>query len=240
MTPKKPKGLPPLKPPAARPGHRSVLVACSATGRAAWAEFKVEEHPNGYRALFWVGNARAVPDLEAARRGDRYRAVPSVGNGGDGGGDATSGPGERGDGAVGANEVVWDGWSCGVCGTDFTPVPGLEQYTMWRCGTCATLYCPGGFRPHPGVRGEAGEGKYFTWCPGCGERTTLEEHQEIAGIIDSFDSTPGRRPTAAEEGRGLGSGSATEAGQDERRGLGPGAGGGLDVRRGDDGVNPRG
>lgn len=158
--------LPPLRSPAVSAGNLAVLVACSKTGRASWAEFQRHEGTSGtYYA--WAGNVPAVPDLEAVRRGDSGGASA-----------ATSGSA-----SVPADLMWWREWSCGVCGANSTPVPGKASSRFWRCGVCAMLYCPGGYEAEGG-------GVWSVSCPGCGSRQAIREGEET-GKIDEYGTSRG-------------------------------------------------
>lgn len=63
------KGLPPLEEPFVKPGHRVLLMACSKTGRASWADLApLAKHDGGFR---WVGHIPAIPDFAAIKGGTK-------------------------------------------------------------------------------------------------------------------------------------------------------------------------
>ena len=182
------RGLPALKEPVIREGNRTVLVACSKTGRASWAEFS----PTTGGGYAWTRNVPAIPDLNAAKRGAPASSSEASAQGG----------------GMPASSVVWDHWSCGVCGSRSTPLPGSEQYFIWRCGICGVLFCTGGIHPSPDQAG-----LWETQCPGCGSRRTFSDDDEY-GTIDELE---GRSGSHVDTSRGLGSGESSN-----RRGLGSG------------------
>ena len=125
-----------------------------------------EPRSGGYS---WARNVPAIPDLEAAKRG--APALPPEGSSQGGG--------------MPSDSVVWDRWSCGVCSSRSTPVPGSELYFIWRCGSCRVLFCTGGIHPSPDQAG-----LWETQCPGCGSRKTFSEDDEY-GTIDELDGRSG-------------------------------------------------
>lgn len=164
------RGLPPLEEPVVEPGHRVMLVACSKTGRASWADLEpLAGREDAYR---WVKNLPAVPDFKAIRGGKRP------------GSKSATGGGSSGD-ALSDEAVFWNGYHCGVCECDSAPVPGHEGVIFWQCSVCRVLYCSGGF-----VR--TGEDAWHMTCPGCGSTSVLEAHEET-GTISEYQASTGRR-----------------------------------------------
>lgn len=192
------RGLPPLEEPIVEPGHRVVLIACSKTGRASWADLEpLANYEGGFR---WVGNLTAVPDLKAIR-GEERKGTKRAGGG-------ASGSGNVGGGTLKEGSLYWGGYHCGVCECSSCPVPGHEDSIFWQCNACQTLYCSGGFE-------RTGEDAWYLTCPGCGSLFVLEAHAEI-GTISEYQSNTGRK--AGSEGRRL----TGKGRSDSRRQLGGG------------------
>ncbi len=146
-----------------------VLIACSKTGRASWADFEpLAKHNGGFR---WVGNLPAVPDLKAA--GSKKGASSGAATGG--GSDA---------GILSNDSIFWGGYQCEVCKSGSSPVPGHEDSLFWQCGTCQTLYCSGGFE-------QTGEDAWYLTCPGCGRLSVLRAYEET-GTISEYQASTGR------------------------------------------------
>jgi hypothetical protein len=113
------RGLPPLEPAVVPPRHRAVLIACSETGRASWAE--LAPVGGGWR---WIGNVPAVPVLNQAQ--------------GASGGSASA--------TLPAGTISWGGYRCGVCRKGPPNGPGrIGTAEWWRHG-CGTIMCPGALR----------------------------------------------------------------------------------------------
>ena len=213
--PAKTKGLPPLKEPVlSDPANRAVLVACSDTGRASWAEFQKRQGPR-HSAYVFLRNVPAVPDLDAARGGGSGQSLGSKLAGA-----MKNMPKPGATAELGTDEVQWGGWRCGVCDVNRTPVRNFQEIFIWRCGNCSMLHCPGGFQQQtPGSNEE-----WYVFCPACGHVLSLSPNDQV-GTIGSFDTQSGRSPSAAEEGRQLGGGGP----RGSRRG---GSGGGRPPGRG--------
>lgn len=148
------KGLPPLKEPIVPSGHRAVLMGCSRTGKASWADLT----PIGKERWKWIGNVPAMPDL----------------NRGSGAGHSSQGATAH---SVPVGDVDWAGYVCGVCETGSTPVPGNEEGIFWQCSQCGTLYCSGGFR-------RTGQNEWSVNCPGCNKLNTVNAHEQIGNITE--------------------------------------------------------